>query len=48
MTLSDKVLNFYREMNKRLVDEQARKIYERAEKQEHEFGEYFTGKMINY
>jgi len=30
------------EMNKRLVDEQARKIFERAERQENEFGEYFT------
>ncbi|XP_076806613.1 disks large homolog 4-like isoform X3 [Clavelina lepadiformis] len=30
------------ELNKRLVEEQARKIYEKATKQEQEFGEYFT------
>lgn len=30
------------ELNKRLVEEQARKIFERASKQEQEFGEYFT------
>ncbi|XP_078487592.1 disks large homolog 1-like [Ciona intestinalis] len=30
------------ELNKRLVEEQARKIFERATKQEQEFGEYFT------
>lgn len=33
-------------MNKRLVDEQARKIFERAERQENEFGEYFTGNLL--
>nr|CAB3238213.1 disks large homolog 2 [Phallusia mammillata] len=30
------------DLNKRLVEEQARKVYERAAKQEQEFGEYFT------
>jgi len=30
------------EMNKRMTEEQARKLYERANKLEHEFGEYFT------
>jgi len=30
------------EINKRLVEEQARKIYDRTLKQEQEFGEYFT------
>merc|ERR1719464_1639393 len=30
------------EMNKRMSEEQARKLYERAMKLEHEFGEYFT------
>lgn len=35
---------FYREMNKRMTEEQAKKTYERALKMEQEFGEYFTGK----
>lgn len=33
----------FREMNKRLTEEQAKKTYERAMKLEQEFGEYFTG-----
>ncbi|CAG9857198.1 unnamed protein product [Phyllotreta striolata] len=31
-----------REMNKRMSEEQAKKIFERAVKMEQEFGEYFT------
>jgi hypothetical protein len=34
----------YREMNRRMTEEQAKKTFERALKMEHEFGEYFTGK----
>lgn len=33
----------FREMNKRMSEEQAKKTYERALKIEQEFGEYFTG-----
>lgn len=33
-------------MNRRMSDEQAKKTHERALKMEHEFGEYFTGKLI--
>jgi len=33
----------FREMNKRLTEEQAKKTYDRAMKLEQEFGEYFTG-----
>ena len=35
---------FFREMNKRITEEQARKTYERALKLEQDFGEYFTGR----
>uniref|UniRef100_H2ZDM2 Uncharacterized protein n=1 Tax=Ciona savignyi TaxID=51511 RepID=H2ZDM2_CIOSA len=35
-------LFIFMELNKRLVEEQARKIFDRAVKQEQEFGEYFT------
>ncbi len=31
-------------MNKRMTEEQARKTFERAQKTEQEFSEYFTGK----
>lgn len=34
----------FREMNRRMTEEQAKKTYERAIKMEQEFGEYFTGK----
>jgi hypothetical protein len=34
---------FYREMNKRITEEQARLSYDRTVKLEQEFGEYFTG-----
>uniref|UniRef100_F6PLQ2 Uncharacterized protein n=1 Tax=Ciona intestinalis TaxID=7719 RepID=F6PLQ2_CIOIN len=37
-----KSVEWLMELNKRLVEEQARKIFERATKQEQEFGEYFT------
>lgn len=40
-----KFLFFTREMNRRMSDEQAKKTHERALKMEHEFGEYFTGKI---
>lgn len=33
-------------MNRRMTDEQAKKTFERALKMEHEFGEYFTGKLL--
>lgn len=33
----------FREMNKRLTEEQAKKTYDRAMKLEQEFGEYFSG-----
>lgn len=39
---------YFREMNKRITEEQARKTYERALKLEAEFGEYFTGQLPNY
>lgn len=32
----------FREMNKRMTEEQAKKTYERAIKMEQEFAEYFT------
>jgi len=35
-------------MNKRTTEEQARKMFERAQKTEMEFSEYFTGKCIVY
>lgn len=34
---------FYREMSKRMTEEQAKKTYERALKLEQDFSEYFTG-----
>ena len=37
------VLNLFREWNKRMTEDQARKTYDRALKVEQEFGEYFTG-----
>ena len=33
-------------MNKRMSEDQAKKIYDRAMKVEQEFGEYFTGNFI--
>lgn len=33
----------FREMNKRMTEEQAKKTFDRALKMESEFGEYFTG-----
>ena len=39
------VLIVCRELNKRLVEEQAKKIFERSMRQEQDFGEYFTGKF---
>eukprot|EP00092_Neocalanus_flemingeri_P024032 GFUD01026066.1.p1 GENE.GFUD01026066.1~~GFUD01026066.1.p1 ORF type:complete len:549 (-),score=59.43 GFUD01026066.1:181-1827(-) len=40
--LKPKCVDSLLEMNKRMTEEQARKLYERAIKLEHEFGEYFT------
>lgn len=34
----------FREMNRRMTEEQGKKTFERALKMEQEFGEYFTGK----
>lgn len=31
-------------MNKRMTEEQAKKMYDRSMKMEQEFGEFFTGK----
>ena len=39
------VFLFHRDMNKRITEDQARMTYERTMKLEHEFGEYFTGKL---
>lgn len=36
----------YRAMNKRLTEEQAQKIFDRAMKLEQEFGEFFTGTVL--
>lgn len=33
-------------MNKKLTEEQAKKIFEKAVKLEREFGEFFTGKVL--
>lgn len=33
----------HREWNKRMTEDQAKKVYERALKTEQEFAEYFTG-----
>lgn len=33
-------------MNKRMTDEQAKKTFERAQKMEQEFAEYFTGMLV--
>ena len=38
------ILTLFRELNKRITEEQARKTYERSLKLEQEFAEYFTGK----
>lgn len=38
----------FREWNKRMTEDQARKTYDRAMKLEQEFGEYFTGKHIHF
>lgn len=35
-------------MNRRMTEEQAKKTFERALKMEQEFGEYFTGKSIEF
>lgn len=40
--LKPKCTDSLMEMNKRMTEEQARKLFERATKLEHEFGEYFT------
>lgn len=40
-------INFHREMNRRMTEEQAKKTFERALKMEQEFGEYFTGMLNN-
>lgn len=40
-------IDFYREMNRRMTEEQAKKTFERALKMEQEFGEYFTGMSNN-
>ena len=39
-------LLLYRDMNKRLTEEQARKTFDRAMKLEQEFGEFFTGMIL--
>lgn len=41
-------VEWMQEMNKRLLLEPAQKAFERAQKLEVEFGEYFTGVYINY
>ena len=38
----------FREWNKRMTEDQARKTYDRALKVEQEFGEYFTGLYKEY
>jgi len=43
--LKPKSIESLLEMNKRMTEEQARKLYERALKLEQEFGEYFTAVM---
>lgn len=35
-------------MNKRMTEDQAKKVFDRAVKVEQEFGEYFTGMFLNY
>ena len=40
--LKPKSIESLLEMNKRMTEEQARKLFERAMKLEQEFGEYFT------
>ena len=37
----------YRDMNKRITEDQARMTFERTMKLEHEFGEYFTGNICS-
>lgn len=39
-------LSLYRDMNKRLTEEQAKKTFDRAMKLEQEFGEFFTGMIL--
>lgn len=41
--MNDAIIICCRELNKRLVEEQAKKIYERSMRQEQDFGEFFTG-----
>lgn len=41
--LKDLKFFFFREWNKRMAEDQAKKIFDRAVKVEQEFGEYFTG-----
>lgn len=45
--LNELCFNF-REMNRRMTEEQAKKTFERALKMEQEFGEYFTGKAMKF
>lgn len=45
MPLLIKLDLYFRDMNKRITEEQARLTYERTMKLEQEFGEYFTGKL---
>lgn len=35
-------LFYFRDMNKRITEDQAKMTFERTQKLEHEFGEYFT------
>ena len=44
--IKPKTVEFIREQNKRITEEQAQKMYDRALKLEQEFGEYFTGKTL--
>ena len=44
--LNDRKCSVYREWNKRMTEEQAKKTHDRAMKLEQEFGEYFTGKLL--
>lgn len=39
-------LTFYREINKRITEEQARKAFDRATKLEQEFTECFSGEAV--
>lgn len=44
--IKPKTVEFIREQNKRITEEQAQKMYDRALKLEQEFGEYFTGEYF--